>query len=155
MIADSAVIQPPKTLIGRLLRRPARPAYNAPVAWLRVGKKSQITYVLGNANKVSQASAGKIKAPALLATDSSTLNAVTGGGDLAAANGAGSTVAQQHTQPAAPGIGATLAAKLTGPLGWVAAAGAAYGLWWLIGWLPRRRTKEPQQPLQPDNGLPS
>ncbi len=110
-------------------------------------RHSQLTVVIGNGNDTRATAIGKAKAPTQVATDSSTQNAVTGGGDLAAANGTASTASPAHTETAAPGPLATLAGRLTGPLGWVlalAGVGAlGYGLYYFWFLLPRRKAQNP------------
>ena len=120
--------------------------YEATAAQLpRKCKNCQITIVQGTSNRVSAAVAGKVKAPAALASDSAAVADQHGATNAVA--GTGNAPVQTNTAPAALGAGAVLAARLTGPLGYVVGlAGLAlvgYGLWWIWPLLPRRRQRNP------------
>jgi hypothetical protein len=69
------------------------------------GKKAQVAAGDGATATVIEKKAG----PAVVASDSSTLNAVLGGGNLAAVHGDGNTLPQTATTQEAPGVLATLA----------------------------------------------
>jgi hypothetical protein len=106
------------------------------------GKKAQAAAGDGATASV----VGKKAGPAQVASDSSTQNALLGGGNLANVHGDGNTLPQtkQDTTNEAPGVGATIAKALTGPLGYVLGAAAACGLVFL---LIRRRTKNAAENL--------
>jgi hypothetical protein len=106
------------------------------------GKKAQVAAGDGATASIVEKKAG----PAVVASDSSTLNALTGGGNLAAVQGDGNTTGQtkQDTTTEAPGVSATIAKYLTGPLGYVLAAAAVGGIVFL---LIRRRAKQAAENL--------
>ena len=162
-LPEGVVVQPPQSALGKLLRWPAPAArYYPPGTPVMAGKKSTVTinHVAGNQSNTSAtigkkgtAATGegavatlieKKAGPSVVASDSSTLNAVTGGGNLAAVQGDGNTTAQTKADVEPPSVGATIAAKLTGPLGWalgaLVLAGAGYGVWRLWPLLKRKST---------------
>jgi hypothetical protein len=77
-------------------------------------KGCQFTIITGNDNKVSQATIGKSKAPAVVNSDSATQQVATN-----AVAGRGNTATQTATTQAAPGAWATVAGKLAAPLPWL------------------------------------
>jgi hypothetical protein len=95
-----------------------------------VGKKATAATGEGAVASVT----GKKSGPAVIASDSSTLNAIEGGGNLAAVNGDGNALEQtkQDVTTEAPGIGATIAQKLAGPPGIVLGIALAGGLIYLV-----------------------
>ncbi|GAC1604826.1 MAG: hypothetical protein NVS3B25_34100 [Hymenobacter sp.] len=99
-------------------------------------RHSQLTVIIGDQNRVSQAQANKFKAPTVLASDSASLTDQAGATNAVAQRGSGNAASQTSTAPRAPGIGAVIAARLAGPLGVVLAlvvVGA--GLYLLGPWL--------------------
>lgn len=89
---------------------------------------------------------GKKSGPAVVASDSASLNSLQGGGNQAAVNGDGNSTDQkkQDTTKEAPGPLAAIADNLTGPLGYVLAAAAVGGILFLI---IRRRARKAAQNL--------
>jgi hypothetical protein len=79
----------------------------------------------------------KAKGNAAISQDSSTQNALTGGGNIAATKGNNNATTQtkQDTTKEAPGVLATIAEKLTGPLGYVV---AGVGLFLFIAWRKKK-----------------
>jgi len=110
------------------------------------GKKAQVAAGEGSSLTIT----GKKSGPAVIGSDSSTLNAVGGGGNLAAVQGDGNTTTQTKADTEAPGVGATIAAKLTGPLGLVIGGAltcvlVAYGGSWVWGVWKRRKAAAQSQ----------
>jgi hypothetical protein len=99
------------------------------------GKKAQVAAGDGASATVT----GKKSGPAIINTDSSTLNAVAGGGNLAAVQGDGNTTSltKQDTTKEAPGPLAVFADNATAWLPWVAGGCAVGGIVWF---LIRRKT---------------
>ncbi len=106
------------------------------------GKKAQVAAGAGAVASVT----GKKSGPAVIASDSSTLNAVAGGGNLAAVQGDGNTttLTKQDTTKEAPGLLATIANNATAWLPWVlgglAVAGIGYGIYYFWFLIPRRKS---------------
>jgi hypothetical protein len=154
LVPDSLVLVPyaqPQPGRGAALWQklnPFRPAAAAPQALAgmptRIGKKATLNVYYGtttitNAGKKSTVAAGagavatvieKKAGPAVVASDSSTLNAVAGGGNLAAVQGDGNTTSQtkQDTTKEAPGPLAVIADNATAWLPWVLGGGAVVGI---------------------------
>lgn len=121
---DSVVVARPPSLLDKLLRRTPAP-YHVAVTPARIGKKSTVSIYYGaatitntTAGKKATVAAGtgavasvveKKAGPAIVASDSSTLNALTGGGNLAAVHGDGNTLPQTATTQQAADWRATLA----------------------------------------------
>ncbi len=147
------VVVPHRSLVDKVIGRPAAPAYAAAVLPRRIGKKATITIYNGPATVTN---AGK---KATLATDATVIGkakapVATGAGDVtdqagasaaSAIKGNGNAPTVTSTQAGKKSIGQALVDDLTGPLGWVIGAlalgAAAYGvyyIWWL---LPARKQK--------------
>jgi hypothetical protein len=145
------VVQPPQSAISKLLGWPKpAPTYYPLGTPVVAGKKSTVTInqVAGNQSntnatigKKATAATGegavatvieKKAGPAVVNSDSSTLNAVTGGGNLAAVQGDGNTTSQTKADVEPPSVAATIAQELTGPLGIMLAVGAGVGLIYLL-----------------------
>jgi hypothetical protein len=124
----------PTTVIGK---KSTINNYYAPATVTTAGKKATVAVGAGAVASVIEKKAG----PAQVATDSSLLNAVSGGGNLQAVHGNDNRLeaTKQDTTEEAPGIGATVAAKLFGPLGIVVAAGVV-----VIGVVLWRKKKQAQ-----------
>jgi hypothetical protein len=75
---------------------------------------------------------GKKAGPAIVASDSSTLNAIEGGGNLAAVHGDGNQLTQTKADIEPPGIGATIAKAIAGPTGIMLAVGLSIGAIYLL-----------------------
>lgn len=161
---DSVVVTPHRSLVDKLTGRTPKP-YTVKSTDLKVGKKSTVNVYYDPATvttttvgkKATAATAegatatviGKKAGPSVVASDSSTLNAIEGGGNLAAVNGDDNEVGQKKADTAAPGVAATIADNLTSPLGYVlaivAVCAVGYGIyyfWWLI---PRRKASNDSQ----------
>jgi len=117
-------------------------APGATVTTTTVAKKATAATAEGAVASVT----GKKSGPAVVASDSASLNALEGGGNLAAVNGDGNSTDQkkQDTTKEAPGPLATIADNLTGPLGYVLAAAAVGGILFLI---IRRRARKAAENL--------
>lgn len=115
---------------------------------VRLGKKATVNVYYGaatitNAGKKSTVAAGagavashieKKAGPAVVASDSSTLNAVAGGGNLAAVQGDGNSTSltKQDTTKEAPGPLAVFADNATAWLPWVAGGCVVAGIVWFL-----------------------
>jgi hypothetical protein len=92
------------------------------------GKKAQVAAGDGAVASVVQKKAG----PAVVASDSSTQNAILGGGNLAAVHGDGNQLEQTKADVEPPSVGATIAKAITTPVGYAVAlvvvAGVVYGI---------------------------
>lgn len=144
---DSAGVAIKKTTGKETEKKPAPAARKGLFSFLKRGdsekkpaastpkkcKNCQITYVVGDNNKVSQASAGKVKAPAVLASDSATQN--TAAGNLATVTGDGNQLEQTATTEQAAGFGGAIGK----PIGLALAGVIGVGLVWLLVGAIRRR----------------
>lgn len=109
---DSIVVERTPTFLDKVLHRTPKP-YTVAVTPARIGKKSTVNVYLGpatvtTAGKKAQVAAGagatasvigKKAGPAQVASDSSTQNALLGGGNLAAVQGDGNRLEQKDEKP--------------------------------------------------------
>jgi hypothetical protein len=147
------VVVPHRSLVDKVIGRPAAPAYAATVLPRRIGKKATITIynapaTITNAGKKATVATdatviGKAKAP--VATGAGDVTDQAGASAASAIKGNGNAPVVTATQAGKKSIGQALVDDLTGPLGWVIGAlalgAAAYGvyyIWWL---LPARKQK--------------
>ncbi|MGI4862757.1 MAG: hypothetical protein ACRYFZ_02465 [Janthinobacterium lividum] len=148
---DSVVVERPATFWDKVLHRTPKPYTVAPIVAQRsisIGRKSNVsvyygsaTVITNTAGKNAQLAAGagavtshieKKAGPAIVASDSSTLNAIAGGGNLAAVHGDGNQLEQHATTQQPPDWRAMLAKPVGAVLASVVAVSLVGGVIFLI-----------------------
>lgn len=161
---DSVVVARPASFLDKVLGRNPKPWHVQPITAhqpINIGRKSSVAMYYGTANvtnagKKAQVAAGKgatlsnigkKAGPSVVASDSVQLNAIAGGGNLAAVNGNGNDLEQIHTPPPKSGFPNTLDKIFGGAVAALLVGGAIWFgfpiLWpWFVGLFKRRKTED-------------